>query len=449
VLRAPGEEFHKTGPSMVDLGTAMEQVGADVIRWLVARGDVQENVYWGSAPTADITRRLLTLWNTYSFFVTYANLDGFDPGAPRVAPSERPLIDRWLLSVLHRLVRDCRAALDRYDAQTACLRLEHFWDDLSTWYVRRNRPRFWGSAKGSDGLAAYQTLYEALTTLGRLFAPVMPHLAEAMYKNLVRRGRKEPASVHHTEYPVADPALIDDVLERRMAAARRVVALGHAARHQAGVKVRMPLPRLIAVFDATDHDRDLLEHDDELAEIIRDELNVKAFEVREHAHGLVREVVRPDLRILGPKLGKALPRVRAALAEGRFRMQDGSVEVEGLTLGSGEVLISHEGTPGHAVGRDAGAVVALETTLTPELEVEGLARELVRRVNELRKEAGLEIADRIVLRYAGGIAPAVERFRDLIAGETLASVEAGRRGTGHRWSGELNGLDAELEIEKR
>ncbi|HEY8806967.1 MAG TPA: isoleucine--tRNA ligase [Candidatus Limnocylindria bacterium] len=450
VLAAPGEEFHKTGTNMLDLGESCEEVGADVIRWLYARQDPQADVYWGAAPTDDIKRRLLTLWNTYSFFVTYANLDGFDPNAPQVPVKERPLIDRWLLSSLARLVRDCRDGLDRYDVASAAWKMEAFWEDLSTWYVRRNRRRFWQAASRDDSLAAYQTLYEAITTLARLFAPAMPFLAEAMYQNLVRSARTDAeASVHHTAYPEVQPDRIDDELEKRMRAAMRVVALGRAARSAAGVKTRTPLPKLIAVFDAADRDHGVLDGQTELAAMICDELNVKAFEVRDRAEGLVREIVKPELKALGPKLGKDLPRVRAALQAGRYTSVEGGTLVEGFTLTPAEVLVSHEGTPGHTVGKDAGAVVALETTLTPDLEAEGLARELVRKVNDLRKEAGFEIADRIALRYGGPIAPTVERFKELVGSETLAtSLGAGLAGRGHAWSGELNGVATELELEK-
>ena len=450
VLAAPGEEFHKTGANMLDLGEACEEVGADVIRWLYARQDPQSDVYWGAAPTDDIKRRLLTLWNTYSFFVTYANLDAFDPSAAEVRVAKRPLIDRWLLSALARLVRDCRDALDRYDVASAAWKMEAFWEDLSTWYVRRNRRRFWQAGSREDSSAAYQTLYEALTTLARLFAPAMPFLAETMYQNLVRGSRTDAeASVHHTAYPELRPERIDDELERRMRAAMRVVALGRAARSAAAVKTRTPLSRLIAVFDANDRDHGVLDGQAELATMICDELNVKAFEVRDRAEGLVREIVKPELKSLGPRLGKDLPRVRAALQAGRYKAVDGGVEVEGFTLSSEELLVSHEGTPGHTVGRDPGAVVALVTALTPELEAEGLARELIRKVNDLRKEAGYEISDRIALRYAGAIAPTIERFSELVAAETLASSTApGLLARGYAWSGDLNGVATDLELEK-
>jgi isoleucyl-tRNA synthetase len=215
------------------------------------------------------------------------------------------------------------------------------------------------------------------------------------------------------------------------------------------VKTRTPLPKLIVVFDANDRDRGALQGSSELAEIVKDELNVKAMEVRDAAEGLVKETVKPDLKVLGPKLGKDLPRVRQALAEGRYERRDGAISVEGFELADTEVLVSHEGAPGHAVGRDAGATVALETKLTPELELEGLARELAHHLNNLRKDAGLDISDRIAIRYAGPISRAFERYGDFIAQEALAtSITEGLHDRGHKWEGELNGVAGQLEIEK-
>ena len=450
MLDESGGEFHKTGENVVLLVEVMEKVGADAIRWTVSRQRADEVMLFSLKALDEIKRRLLVLWNTYSFFVTYAELNGFDPGAAAVPPAKRPLMDRWLLSVLHRLVRDGRRALDEWDVRTLTLRVESFIEDLSQWYVRRSRPRFWGTRDTHSTLAAQQTLYEALTTVTRLVAPAMPFFSDALYQRLVRDVVAEaPASVHHTAYPEADERLIDDDLEARMAAARRVVTLGHSARQTASVKTRMPLPRLVAVFDKTDHDRELLAGQTDLAAIVKEELNVKEFELREDAADLVRETVKPDLKVLGPKLGKDLPKVRAALAEGRYTRSGGMVVVEGYELAPNEVLLSHQGQAGHAVGRDAGLVVALDTRVTPELEVEGMARELIRRVNEMRKEAGLAIDDRIALRYGGEIGAALEKHRDLVASEILAtSVAAGPSGSGHRWSGDLNGKRAELEIAK-
>jgi isoleucyl-tRNA synthetase len=445
-----GDEFHKTGENFIDFPQAAERAGSDIVRWYYMRHDPAEKVNFGYGVLTEVKRKLLVLWNTYAFFVTYANLDRFDPAAAQVPPKERPVIDRWLLSTLHRLVRDTRASLDAYDAQNAALRTEAFWDDLSTWYVRRNRSRFWKTKDERDSLAAYQTMYEALTTLMRLFAPFMPFIAEEIHQNLVRNATAgAPASVHHSDYPVARTDLIDDELERRMRAARRVVELGRAARSQAKTKVRTPLPKLVAVFDEGDRDRGALDGQDALAAIVKDELNVKALEIRDRAEGLVREVVKPELKSLGPRLGKDLPRVRAALAEGRYERRDGHIVVEGFELKPEEVLVSHEGEAGHAVARESGLVVALDTALTPELEAEGLARELAHKLNDLRKEAGFEIADRIALRYDGAVSVTVDRFKDQIAEEVLAtSVTRGLKESGHAWSGDLNGVQAQLEIEK-
>src|SRR5204863_3274574 len=208
-------------------------------------------------------------------------------------------------------------------------------------------------------------------------APVTPFLAEDMDQGAVREASPSAeASVHLTAYPEEHPERIDAGPGRRLRAASRVVELGRAARSSAAVKTRMPLPKLIVVFDANDRDHGALDGDSELAEIVKEELNVKAIEIRDAAEGLVRETVKPDLKVLGPKLGKDLPRVRQALAEGRYERRDGTIKVEGFDLSDTEVLVSHEGVAGHAVARDAGATVALETKLTAELELEGLVREL-------------------------------------------------------------------------
>src|SRR5439155_553494 len=363
MLAAPGEEFHKSGGNMVDLVEACELVGADAIRWIVAREDLQEIMYFGWPPFEEFKRKLLVLWNTYSFFVRYATLDEFDPSEKQVPFGDRPLMDRWLLSTLARLVAESRTSMDAYDVRNVVFKLEAFWDDLSTWYLRRNRPRFWKARSKRDSLAAYQTLYEALTTLIRLLAPVTPFLAEDMYQGAVRQASPSAeASVHLTAYPEEHPERLADDLERRMRAARRVVELGRAARSAAGVKTRMPLPKLIVVFDANDRDRGALDSASELAEIVKDELNVKAIEIR-----------------------------------------------------------------------DAGATVALETKVTAELELEGLARELAHHLNNLRKEAGLEVSDRIALRYEGPISRAFERYGDFIAQEALATkITQGLHDRGHK-----------------
>ena len=294
-----------------------------------------------------------------------------------------------------------------------------------------------------DKRAAEHTLYEVLTTFARLVAPYMPFLAEALYQNLVRRPvAGAPASVHHTDWPAHDEAAIDERLERAMTVVRRVVSVGAAARHSARVKVRMPLARLVVVVPDSD-ERALAA---ELRELIADELNVKAVDLVESAAERVELVVKPDLKVLGPKLGKDLARARKALETATVR-PDGSVVAGEFTFAANEVLVERRPTAGWALAGEASYVALVDTRVTPELEAEGLAREIVHTIQNLRKEKGFDIADRIVLRYGGGIAAVMKRFEEYVKSEVLAvRVEQGTRDGA--WSGTLNGVSASFEVER-
>ena len=443
LLDEKGRPMHRSWGNVIVFPEAAERVGADVARWLYARQNVQENILFGWTPLEDVARRLLTLWNTYVFFVSYANLDGFDPAAKAPAVAKRPPLDRWILSRLQGLVRDVTADLEVWDPQGSALGMERFWEDLSNWYVRRSRRRFWKSANDEDKRSAEHTLHEVLATFARLVAPFMPFLAEAMYQNLVRNVMPDaPASVHHTDWPAADERLIDERLERGMAAVRRIVSVGSAARHSANVKVRTPLARLIAVVPDAEERELAGEH---LA-LVKDELNVKVVELVEGAETYFDAVVRPDLKVLGPKLGKDLPRARAALRNATLR-PDGSVIAGDFTFAANEVLIERTAKPGYAVAGDAFSFAVVDTRRTPELDAEGLAREIVHTVQNLRKERGLDIADRIALRYEGEIGDVMERFKDEIASEVLA-VRVQANVSESAWRGRLNGMPAALDIEK-
>ena len=449
LLDEGGRAMHRSWGNVIVFPEAAEKVGADAMRWLFGRQNIQENILFGYGPLDLVKRRLLTLWNTYSFFVTYANLDGFDPDEPAPPVAARGILDRWILSRLDGLVREVTADLEAYESQGPVVAIERFWDELSDWYVRRSRRRFWKSTTDLDKRAAEHTLYEVLTTLARLAAPYMPFLAEAMFQNLERGVRAgAPGSVHHTAWPEPDAARRDERLERAMRVALRVVDRGRAARASSRIKTRTPMARLVAAI-ADGEERALFEASDELRAIVADELNVKVVEVRGTAAGLATRRVKPDLKVLGPKLGKELPKAQAALAAGARVLEDGTVEAGEFRFAASEVLVEELPAAGFAVSSDPGVTVAIETALTPELEAEGLARELAHRVNVMRKDAGLAIEDRIALRYAGAIAPTVVRFREMLAAEALAtSLTAGLAGRGHAWSGDLNGVAAEIEIEK-
>jgi isoleucyl-tRNA synthetase len=350
--------------------------------------------------------------------------------------AERAPLDRWVLARLNETVRVMRDRLDDYDAQGTTRAAESFVvDDLSNWYIRRSRPRFWRSSKEGrdpDKTAAQSTLYEALLTLARALAPLIPFVTEEMYLNLARgAGDDAPASVHLCDYPAYDEALARDTadLVRDMAAVVRVVELGRAARTEAGVRVRQPLPRILVHAPSEADFAALLRH----REQILDELNVKEVAPMARPEEYIAYEIRPNLPLIGRKYGKRVPAIRAALAAadaGELARRVAAGEKVTLTLDGGEavtlapeeVLVDTRQRGGFAVAEDAGYVVALDTALTPELVHEGLARDFVRVVQEARKNAGLEIADRIRVNYAvpADAEPAVAAFTDFIKAETLA-----------------------------
>jgi isoleucyl-tRNA synthetase len=365
----------------------------------------------------------------YAFFVTYANASGFEPGGEDDAPSgaDRPVLDRWILSQLDGTVRVAREGLESYDATGAGRRIAAFVDDLSNWYVRRARRRFWdpGSDGGADTRAAFRTLHECLVTLARLLAPFTPFLAEELWRNLAAGRDGAPDSVHLTEYPAADGARIDPALDDAMASARAVVELGRRVRTETKVRVRQPLAEA-AVHHPGDHAALL-----PLLDLIRDELNVKEVVFAESEVRFGRWRAKPSFKVLGPRLGAGVKDVAAALAA-----DDGSAAAElaagrevavptasgDVTLRPGEVDLEQETLEGWGVASDGGITVALELELSPALRREGRARELVRLVQDARKEAGLDVGDRIVLGVAaaGEAAAALQEHREFVMAETLA-----------------------------
>ena len=432
--------MHKSHGNAIEFNAAAERMGADVMRWMYAGQNVKMNLRFGFGIADETVRRLLTLWNTYSFFVTYANLDGFDPTkTPPVPVAERSELDRWMLSRLNSLIRETRKDLDVYDSASVTRDVEAFVGDLSNWYVRRSRRRFWKSEDDGDKRSAYWTLYEVLTTLTRLLAPFMPFLAEEMYGNLVAGvNPAAPESVHLTKFPVADEALIDEALMDDVALVEQVVELGRAARARSRLRVRQPLGEIRVHVRNDDEAAALRTHTDQ----VLDELNIKRLVLVTDPAELVSYVIKPNLPVLGPKLGKRLGPVRAALlaldpAEVAATVGAGrtlSLPVEGedgpVVLAPDEVLVETRQREGFVVEQDKGLVVALDTTLTEELRQEGLARDLVRLVNELRKAAGFAISDRITTTYqlanGGGadgtsrLHTALARYGDYIQQETLS-----------------------------
>ena len=423
--------MHKSWGNSIEFNEAADNMGVDVMRWMYCAHKPEQNLVFGYH-LADDTRRsfLLPLWNVYSFFVTYANIDGWKPECVESGKSLtlQPL-DRWIVSRLQQVIRTVTERMEEYDPYGATLAVEPFLDDLTNWYVRRSRRRFWKSEQDSDKEAAYATLYKVLVTLAKLLSPFVPFVTEVMYQNLVRSVAGETCeSVHHCDWPVADESLVDDDLVEQMGLAMQIAALGRSARSASNVKLRQPLAK--ALVSAGPRAGRL----GDLADLVTDELNVKSVEFVEEEGDLVRYEIGLLPKLLGPKYGSRYPRLRQAVAAAdaatlarRFRAP---LSVE-LDLGDGEPpveLLSEEvevrtlAREGYAVAEEKGMIVAVDVTLTPELVREGLARDLVRRIQNLRKEAGFQLDDRIMTYYTvdDELALVVTEWAGYVKAETLS-----------------------------
>jgi isoleucyl-tRNA synthetase len=417
LLGEDGRPMHKSWGNAIEFDEAAERMGVDVMRWLFVKQRPEENILFGWHAADEARRELLVFWNTYAFFVTYARLAGWTPAAPAPPPTERPLLDRWILSRAAWLAATAEERLRDYDAMRAAGALAEFIDELSTWYLRLSRDRMRRRADPADRAAAFATLHEALVVAVRVMAPMLPFLAEAVYQNLVVAvDPARPDSVHLTRWPTAEVAgYRDEGLEAGMRLARRVVELARTLRGTAGIRVRQPLARLWVALPERE-----APHLDELLELVRAEVNVKTVERIADEHDLVERRVRPLLPKIGPRLGPRVPEVVAAAKAGEVEIEpDGSVRIAGLTLAPDEVEIVATPRPGRAVAHDDGIVVAIDTELTPELLAEGDARELARAIFDLRRAAELEFDDPIEL-WIHPLPEALAPFLEDVAEETLA-----------------------------
>jgi len=432
ILDGEGRKMSKSIGNVVDPWSVLNEHGADAVRWYMYTASPPGNSRrFSSELVGEASRRFIsTLWNTYSFFVTYANIADFEPESPVPATASTEL-DRWIRSELHRTVQRVTAALDAYEPSEAARPIEQLVEGLSNWYVRRNRRRFWKSEDDADRAAALHTLYECLVTISRLLAPFTPFLAEALHQNLVA-GRVAGAadSVHLEAWPEADAAAIDPQLSTEMALVQRMVSLGRAARAKAQAKVRQPLAAAVLVPRSAVERAALAR----LVEPVADELNVKRVEVLEHAGDRLTYSLRPNLPVLGPKFGPAVGTIRQALqqapsAEVVAKMRAGQpIPLAGIELAASDILVSVEAAEGWSAAEEAGYAVLVDTRVTAELAAEGTARELVRRLQDLRRESGLEVTDRIHVTFEapGGVAAVFAAHGDYIAQETLAlSIEPG------------------------
>jgi len=430
IVDKDGKKMSKSVGNIINPYDVFDTVGADALRWyFLARLSPDAPKRVSVDIVADVASSFInTFWNTYGFFVLYARLDEVD--LSRDIPVERrPEIDRWALALLHKTISTVTDALDQFDAKTAGEAIEAFVDQLSNWYVRRNRRRFWKSSDPEDTQAAYLTLYECLKGVHELMAPFVPFLAENVYQNLVRRVDADaPVSVHMGNWPQAEDAWKNEDLLFDIGVVQKVVGLARAARGQSGVRTRQPLSRLLLRAPDDASAKALLSHQDQILE----ELNVKSIEFIARDAGLVSYRIKPNLPRIGKRYGKLIPVIRKALEEAdgaaiaAASAQGAPFEIEAgdetITLTGDDVLVETHSAEGYACGEDAGFLTALDTTLTDALISEGIAREIVRSVQDARKQAGLEVSDRITLGIAGSgaVEAALKAHRDYVMNETLA-----------------------------
>ncbi|MEA2434488.1 MAG: isoleucyl-tRNA synthetase [Actinomycetota bacterium] len=431
IVDGDGRKMSKSIGNIIDPWEVLDKQGADALRWYMLTGGTPWSARRVSIEIIEESLRkfLLTLWHTYSFWVTYASLESFDPQAETIAVKDRPEIDRWILAELDDSVAIVTASLEDFDATVAGRRIDRLVDDLSNWYVRRSRRRFWKSGEDADTRAAFQTLWECLVTIAQLIAPLTPYVADEIYTNLTGPISAAPDSVHLADWPATIEDRADPALRRRMALVRKLVTLGRSARTEAKVRVRQPLDRALVVIPASEQP-DLVG----LEGLVAEELNVKSVELVAGVGELVSYTVKPNFKALGPRFGSRMRSLAQAIeasdpAEIVHALErDGAahIDVDGeqVSVTQDDLDVRIEGRAGFSLVQDGPYGVALHLELTPELEAEGMAREVVRGVQELRKSSGLAVEDRVELWLSSEsdyVLDALAAHSDSISSEVLAT----------------------------
>ncbi len=445
-----GRKMSKSLKNYTDPLELMESAGADAVRWALYSATVpgQNTRFFDRATKEAISKFLLKIWNSYAFFVQLANIDGWDPTAPRPAVGGRPPMDRWVLAELDHTVRSVRRELDDYKSHLAVRHIEGFVDALSNWYVRRSKPRFWAQGESADKAAAFATLYEVLVETTKLIAPFVPFMSEAIFQNLVAtRIPKAPRSVHLAAFAEPSVERVDESLRRAVQLSRAVVAAGLRVRADTKLKVRQPLSKAIVAV-ADEMERVTIQR---FERIIRDELNVEEIAFTDELETYVDYQLLPNFRALGPRLGKHLPACKAALAAAdgaalyaQLRTK-GSVVLalggERFELGPDDIQVRLVAKAGFAAAEEQGHVVVLDTQITPALHRAGLAREVINRINKARKEMDLPIGARVHVGWEadGELAEAIAAHAETIAAETLASRFERGLGEGRLHEAEVSG----------
>lgn len=457
VLDKDGNKMSKRLGNAVNPFGAIDKYGSDPLRWyMIANSSPWDNLKFDEAGVQETVRKMFaTVYNTYSFFALYANVDDFDPSAPEVPVDKRPEIDRWIISLLNTLVKDVTADLDDYEPTKAARAISEFVNDnLSNWYVRLNRKRFWGGEMNTDKLAAYQTLYTCLSTLSLLMAPIAPFFADKLYRDLTG----DNGSVHTASFPVADDNIIDTDLEERMKLAQTITSMVLALRRKVNIKVRQPL-QTVMVPVANDDQRSKIQA---VSDLILNEVNIKNLELVDSDQGRLVKRVKPDFKKLGPKFGKQMKAVAAMLtaldtSDIDLMEKTGYIDltVDGSTarVDLCDVDVYSEDIPGWQVANEGTVTVAIDTTITEQLRNEGIARDIVNRIQNIRKGREYEITDRISLTFEPNelTDTTVNDFRDYIASQVLAAdiSIASTDNLGGVETLDLDGLPVKVAIDKK
>ena len=459
VLDKNGNKMSKRLGNAVDPFATIRQYGSDPLRWyMITNASPWDNLKFDPDGVEEMRRKFFgTLYNTYSFFALYANVDGFTYSEPDVPMADRPEIDRWILSLLHSLVKDVDSYLNTYDPTRAGRAIADFINDhLSNWYVRLNRRRFWGGGMTTDKLSAYQTLYTCLETVAKLMAPIAPFYADRLYGDLIAvTGRESAESVHLADFPVCDEAMIDKELEERMQIAQDISSMTLALRRKVNIKVRQPLHTLL-VSAVDEHQRAAVEA---VQDIILNEVNVKELKFADSGSNILVKKVKPDFKKLGPRYGKVMKALAAAIQamtqeEIATFERDGSftfpIDGNACTVLTDDVEIISEDIPGWLVANEGRLTIALDITVTDELRREGLARELVNRLQNLRKSSGLEITDhiRVTLAPAEEMEGVLETYGDYIRRQVLADAITSTERSADMTELEFDDFQLPVKIEK-
>ena len=431
VLDKNGNKMSKRLGNAVDPFEVLEKYGADAVRWyMISNSQPWDNLKFDVDGVDEVRRKFFgTLYNTYSFFALYANVDGFTGKEKEIPVAERPEIDRWIISLLNTLVADVTRYLENYDPTPAARAIQEFvGENLSNWYVRLNRKRFWGGGLSDDKLAAYQTLYTCLETVAQLSAPFAPFISDRIFTDLnAVSGRHSEVSVHLSSFPVADASLVDRDLEEKMALAQKVSSMVLALRRKVNIKVRQPLSKiLIPVLDPV-----VKEYIEAVRSLILSEVNIKDLEFIEDTTGVITKRIKPNFKTLGPRYGKQMKQISALVAAFSQadiaqleRTDSWTTEIDGVKIEAtaADFDITSEDMPGWLVTTEGKLTVAMDITLTDELRKEGLARELVNRIQNIRKDSGFEVTDKIRVTFEknDALRAAVSAYRDYIATQVLA-----------------------------